>query len=83
LFNPEQSNAELVTKLSKLPLAFQPGTTWDYSMSTDVLGALIERVSGQVLDIFLAERVTKPLGIKDTGFWSIRRSRAASPNRSL
>lgn len=69
LFNPEQSNAELVTKLSKLPLAFQPGTTWDYSMATDVLGALIERVSGQTLDIFLAERVTKPLGMKDTGFW--------------
>ena len=69
LFNPAQSNAELVTKLSKLPLAFQPGTTWDYSMSTDVLGALVERVSGQTLDIFLAERVTKPLGMKDTGFW--------------
>lgn len=69
LLNREQSNAELVTKLSKLPLAFQPGTTWDYSMSTDVLGALIERVSGQTLDVFLAERVTKPLGMKDTGFW--------------
>lgn len=69
LFNSAQSNAELVTKLSKLPLAFQPGTTWDYSMSTDVLGALVERVSGQTLDIFLAERVTKPLGMKDTGFW--------------
>ena len=69
LFNPEQSNAELVTKLSKLPLASQPGTTWDYSMATDVLGALIERVSGQTLDIFLAERVTKPLGMKDTEFW--------------
>jgi CubicO group peptidase (beta-lactamase class C family) len=69
LFNQEQSNAEFVTKISKLPLAFQPGTTWDYSMSTDVLGVLIERVSGQTLDVFLAERVTKPLGMKDTGFW--------------
>jgi CubicO group peptidase (beta-lactamase class C family) len=81
LFNPEQSNAELVTKLSKLPLAFQPGTTWDYSMATDVLGALIERVSGQTLDIFLAERVTKPLGMKDTGFWAdpAQQSRIAEP----
>jgi CubicO group peptidase (beta-lactamase class C family) len=68
LFNSEQSNAEFVTKILKLPLAFQPGTTWDYSMSTDVLGTLVERVSGQTLDVFLAERVTKPLGMKDTGF---------------
>jgi len=81
LFDPAQSNAELVAKLSKLPLAFQPGTTWDYSMSTDVLGALIERVSGQTLDIFLAERVTKPLGMKDTGFWveTAQQSRIAEP----
>jgi CubicO group peptidase (beta-lactamase class C family) len=81
LFNPEQSSAELVTKLSKLPLAFQPGTIWDYSMSTDVLGALIERASGQTLDVFLAERVTKPLGMKDTGFWvePAQQSRIAEP----
>lgn len=81
LFSPEQSNGELVTKLSKLPLAFHPGTTWDYSMSTDVLGALIERVSGQTLDIFLAERVTKPLGMADTGFWvdAAQHGRIAEP----
>src|SRR5215831_14920388 len=81
LSDPAQSSVEMVTKLSKLPLAFQPGTTWDYSMSTDVLGALIERVSGQTLDIFLAERVTKPLGMKDTGFWvdTAQQSRIAEP----
>lgn len=81
LFNPDQSNGELVAKLSKLPLAFQPGTTWDYSMSTDVLGALIERVSGQTLDTFLAGRVTRPLGMADTGFWvdTAQHSRIAEP----
>lgn len=80
-FNPDQSNGELVAKLSKLPLAFQPGTTWDYSMSTDVLGALIERVSGQALDVFLAVRITKPLGMADTGFWvdTAQHGRIAEP----
>jgi CubicO group peptidase (beta-lactamase class C family) len=50
-----------VTKISKLPLAFQPGTTWDYSMSTDVLGRVIEVVSGETLDQFIGERIAKPL----------------------
>ncbi len=66
--DPNQTNAELVRRLSKLPLAYQPGTTWEYGRSTDVLGALIERVSGQTLDVFLAERILKPLRMKDTGF---------------
>lgn len=60
--------AEFVTKLSKLPLAYQPGTTWDYSHSTDVLGRIVEVVSGMDFDQFVAERVTKPLGMADTGF---------------
>ncbi|HEY6104839.1 MAG TPA: serine hydrolase domain-containing protein, partial [Anaeromyxobacteraceae bacterium] len=66
--DPNQTNAELVRRLSKLPLAYQPGTTWEYGRSTDVLGALIERVSGQTLDVFLAERILKPLRMNDTGF---------------
>lgn len=65
----EQTNAEMTAKLGKLPLAYQPGTTWDYSMSTDVLGALIERISGQTLEQFLDTRILKPLGMKDTGFY--------------
>jgi CubicO group peptidase (beta-lactamase class C family) len=64
-----QTLAEFVTKLSKLPLAYQPGTTWDYSMSTDVLGRVVEVVSGVSLDAFIAERVAKPLGLADTGFY--------------
>lgn len=63
-----QTNAEHVDRLAKLPLAYQPGTTWEYSRSTDVLGAVIERVTGQTLDVFLFERILKPLGMKDTGF---------------
>ncbi|XUM22421.1 serine hydrolase domain-containing protein [Bradyrhizobium oligotrophicum S58] len=69
LFDPSQTSADLITKLSKLPLAAQPGTTWDYSMSTDVLGRIVEVVSGQRLDQFIAERISKPLALTDTGFF--------------
>ena len=62
------TNATLVTKLSKLPLVFQPGTTWEYSFSTDVLGRIVEVVSGQPLDKFVAERITGPLKMVDTGY---------------
>jgi CubicO group peptidase (beta-lactamase class C family) len=65
----EQTNAEMVEKLAKVLLQFQPGTTWDYSRSTDVLGHLLERISGKPLDTYLAERIFKPLGMNDTGFW--------------
>jgi CubicO group peptidase (beta-lactamase class C family) len=56
-------------KLAKVPLQFQPGTTWEYSRSVDVLGHLLERISGQSLDKYLDERVLRPLKMKDTGFW--------------
>jgi len=69
LFDPSQTLAELVSKLSKLPLAYQPGTTWDYGMSTDVLGRIVEVVSGTSLDQFIADRIVKPLGLADTGFY--------------
>ncbi|MGO9683150.1 MAG: serine hydrolase domain-containing protein [Beijerinckiaceae bacterium] len=69
VFDPNQTLAEFVTKLSKLPLAHQPGTTWDYSMSTDVLGRVVEVVSGVPFDQFIADRIVKPLGLSDTGFW--------------
>ena len=63
-----QTNADLVAKLARLPLMFEPGTTWEYSMSTDVLGRVVEIVSGQSLADFFAERITGPLGMVDTGF---------------
>jgi CubicO group peptidase (beta-lactamase class C family) len=51
-----------------IPLLFQPGTEWNYSTATDVLGRVIEVVSGQRLDEFLAARILRPLGMADTGF---------------
>ena len=59
---------ELVTKLTRLPLLFHPGSRWHYGFSTDVLGQLVERVSGKPLDEFFRERVFAPLGIRDAYF---------------
>jgi CubicO group peptidase (beta-lactamase class C family) len=56
-------------RLAELPLLFQPGTAWGYSVATDVLGRLVEVVSGRHLDEFLAERVLRPLGMTDTRWW--------------
>ncbi len=68
LRDENQTNAELVAKLARLPLMFEPGTTWEYSRSTDVLGHIVEVVSGKSLGAFFAERITGPLGMADTGF---------------
>lgn len=57
-----------VSDLSRLPLEFSPGEAWNYSVSTDVLGAVIQRVSGQPLDVFLSDRILGPLKMDDTGF---------------
>jgi CubicO group peptidase (beta-lactamase class C family) len=57
-----------VDKLARVPLRYQPGEHWMYSMSTDVVGALVERISGQSFDKFLAEHIFGPLGMKDTAF---------------
>ena len=64
-----QTLDEMVGKLAKLPLAHQPGEVWEYSMAVDVLGRIIEVVSGTTLDRFVEERVTKPLGMGSTGFY--------------
>jgi len=81
VFDPNQTLAELVTKISKLPLAHQPGEVWEYSMATDVLGRVIEVASGMDLDRFIEERVTKPLGMASTGFYAREadRDRVAQP----
>ena len=60
---------EMVAKLSKLPLAHQPGEVWEYSVAVDVLGRIVEIVSGQELDAFIAERIAKPLGMTATDFY--------------
>lgn len=64
----ELTTAEYIARLAKLPLAHQPGSTWDYSVATDVLGRVLEVVHGQDLDTVLRERVTRPLAMRDTGF---------------
>lgn len=59
---------EFIRRLARLPLASQPGTSWHYGASSDVLGRIVEVLSGESLDRFLAERVFAPLGMVDTGF---------------
>ncbi|HEY4909680.1 MAG TPA: serine hydrolase domain-containing protein [Methylomirabilota bacterium] len=59
---------DMVDTLAELPLEFSPGTRWNYSVATDVLGHLIEVMSGQKLDAYLRTRVLEPLGMRDTGF---------------
>jgi CubicO group peptidase (beta-lactamase class C family) len=68
VLNPNITIAEAVKRAAKVPLVHQPGSIWDYSISQDVLGRLIEVVSGQTLDRFFAERIFTPLGMVDTGF---------------
>ena len=59
---------EMAQKLATIPLKFSPGTRWNYGVSTDVCGHLVERFSAQALDAFVAERITVPLGMSDAGF---------------
>jgi CubicO group peptidase (beta-lactamase class C family) len=60
--------ADMIPRFAKLPLGFQPGTQFEYAMSQDVQGAVLERISGQKLDIFLQMRIFDPLGMVDSGF---------------
>jgi CubicO group peptidase (beta-lactamase class C family) len=75
----KQTNADMVVKLGKLPLAYQPGSTWQYGVSTDVLGRVVEVAGGMMLDRFISERICKPLGLDNTGFGPIDAARAAQP----
>ena len=65
----EATLAESIPNLANIPLVNQPGTKWVYSISADVQGYLIERLSGQTLDSFFQERIFDPLGMVDTGFF--------------
>lgn len=69
IFAQEDTLADMVAKLGTLPLLYQPGAVWHYSVSTDVLGRLIEVLSGLPLDRFFEERIFGPLGMVDTGFY--------------
>jgi len=63
------SPSEFVDAIARSPLAHQPGTVWEYSLATDVLGRVVEAASGQRLAELLGDRLFKPLGMEDTGFW--------------
>ncbi len=60
----------MIDKLSELPLETQPGTAWDYGPSVNIQGYIVEKLSGQSLDVYLDEHIFKPLGMVDTGFWA-------------
>jgi CubicO group peptidase (beta-lactamase class C family) len=65
----------MIDTLSRLPLAFQPGREWRYGPSVDIQGYVVEKLSGQTLDVFLKQRIFEPLRMTDTGFW-VDRSKA-------
>src|SRR5262245_17553219 len=66
--NPATTLAEMMDVLADLPLVFHPGTSWEYSVATDVLARLVEVISGQRFDAFIRSRILEPLGMVDEGF---------------
>jgi len=68
IYNRHQSNADQVATLSKMPLLHQPGAKWEYSRSTDVVGRLVEVLSGLRLGDYLRRNILAPLGMTDTAF---------------
>jgi CubicO group peptidase (beta-lactamase class C family) len=69
VLNPFTPLTDMIDKLADLPLAYQPGTSWEYSVAIDVLGRVVEIVSGKPLDAFIKARIFDPLGMVDTGFY--------------
>ena len=68
LASRDRTNREFAQALAAIPLQFEPGTVWEYSRATDLLGALVEVVSGQTLGAFLQDNLLGPLGMVDTSF---------------
>jgi CubicO group peptidase (beta-lactamase class C family) len=68
VLNPATTLAEMIDVLAGLPLVFHPGTSWEYSVATDVMARLVEIISGQRFDAFIQSRILGPLGMVDTGF---------------
>jgi CubicO group peptidase (beta-lactamase class C family) len=69
VLNPLTPLTDLIDKLADLPLTYHPGTSWEYSVATDVLGRVVEVVSGKALDAFFMAHIYDPLGMADTGFF--------------
>ena len=76
MLNPATPLADMIEQLADLPLLYHPGTSFEYSVATDVTARLVEIVSGQAFDKFIQTRILDPLGMIDTGF-SCRRKTAA------
>jgi CubicO group peptidase (beta-lactamase class C family) len=66
--NTDVSNDEFIKRLAAIPLAYEPGTRWEYSVGIDVLGLVVEKVTGKRLDVYLEETLFKPLGMNETSF---------------
>jgi CubicO group peptidase (beta-lactamase class C family) len=75
VLSPLTTLAEMMDVLAELPLTFHPGTSWEYSVATDVLARLVEVISGERFDAFLQSRIFGPLGMVDTGFVASDRDR--------
>jgi CubicO group peptidase (beta-lactamase class C family) len=71
-----QSLKEMIGKLAKIPLLYQPGTGWVYSVSMDIQGYIVEKLSGQSLPDFVQQRILGPLGMKDSGFFVPKEKRS-------
>jgi CubicO group peptidase (beta-lactamase class C family) len=69
VLNPLTPLTDLIDQLARLPLSYQPGTSWEYSVATDVLGRVVEVISGKPLDAFLKAHIFDRLGMVDTGFF--------------
>ncbi len=67
--NPMTTLADMVDVLADMPLIYQPGTSWEYSLATDVMSRLVEVISGQSFETFIKARIFDPLGMVDTGFF--------------
>jgi CubicO group peptidase (beta-lactamase class C family) len=78
ILNPATTLAEMTDVLADLPLVFHPGTSWEYSVATDVLARLVEVISGQRFDAFIQSRILGPFGMVDTGFVVSDRNRLAA-----
>jgi CubicO group peptidase (beta-lactamase class C family) len=78
VINPATTLAEMMDVLAELPLIYHPGTSWEYSVATDVLARAVEVISGQRFDAFIQSRILGPLGMVDTGFVVSDRDRLAA-----
>ena len=68
LFKPQLTNAEFSSRVASLPLMYHPGKKWHYSVATDIVGYLVEVLSGKPLADFMQEKIFAPLGMVDTVF---------------